>query len=72
MKQEYRVIVPCTPRKVGRRITERVSYPPSGHSLYTKDEARTVLARFPTSMGAYAESSTERFDNVSIISNSTI
>jgi len=42
-------------------MIDKVSYPPSGYALYTREEAKVVLARFPESMGAWAESSKERF-----------
>jgi hypothetical protein len=59
--REFRIIVPCKPRKRGRRIIEAVSYPFSGYPLYTKEEAIELLKEFPDSAGAYAESETRRF-----------
>lgn len=42
----FKVIVPCKPRKHGRRWITAVSYPASGCSLYTREEAVAVLRRF--------------------------
>ena len=56
--REFRIIVPCTPRKVGRRIIDAVAYPGSGHPLYTRSEAIELLRKFPAE--AWAESETER------------
>lgn len=58
----YRVIVP-------RSGKTAVSYPPSGHALYTRDQAIEILRRFhsraPLPDGderePYAEGPTERF-----------
>lgn len=62
MNKEFKVIVPCKSIRVGRRLVTAVSYPASGHPLYTREEAKKILAKFPESVGAYAESENERFD----------
>jgi hypothetical protein len=59
---KFKVIVPCKPIKVGRKKIHFVSYPPSGYALYTREEAKKILAKFPESVGAWAESKNKRFD----------
>ena len=65
----FKVIVPCKQRKVRGRFITSVSYPSSGHSLYTRQEAidllKTLYNRCPWDEGgereAWAESDSERF-----------